>query len=256
MDEQEYPAWYSIDALFNSGVQPFDDWSPDELEALSKAIGSGRRPLADPVKVGRDGTLLDGHQRLKAMRMAGRTRIYAGDVRVVAAADASNALDYAVELNAGRRHLTTEQKQRLAYTLNKERRWPQTKIATKMHVTQGRVSQWIAAERRALEAELEEPNDDAEQPDGETKGGSRPPGRPSVQYPPWAFKGSAGKLLVKAQSTMATLTSVPFEAIDAERRKGIAWSLAEIADAANTLRRRLDGEPMTVPIEGDDQPEG
>lgn len=69
---------------------------------------------------------------------------------------------------------------------------------------------------------------------------TRKAGRPKIEYPAWEFRGSAGKLLTKAQTIMETLVSAPFENIDAERRRGIAWSLAAIVDAAGTLRARLD----------------
>jgi hypothetical protein len=249
-DQPEYPAWYSIDALLSSGVQPFDDWPVAELEQLAASIGGGRRPLADPVKVSKDGVLLDGHQRLKAMKMAGRTRIYASDVHVIEKANAKNALDWSVELNAGRRHLSVEQKQKLAFTLNQVNGWPQTKIAQKFHITQGRVSQLISAEKEALaEATDAEELPTAEAPDQDTKGNSRPPGKPGLVYPPWHMKGSATKMLNKAKSEMDTLVTVPFGDIDDIQRKGIRAWVSAIADAANTLNRRLDGEPMTVPFE-------
>lgn len=254
MDTPETPAWYSIDALLSSGVQPFDDWPLKELEALAASIGGGRRPLADPVKVASDGVLLDGHQRLQAMKMAGRTRIYASDVHVVAAANAKNALDWAVELNAARRHLSTEQKQQLAFRLNQKDGWPQTKIAAKMCVTQGRVSQWISAEKAALAADTDAEELDTTETDDETKGSSRPPGRPSLVYPPWHDRGSASKMLNKAKSEMETLVSVPFDSIDDNRKQGIAHWLAKIADATATMRRRLGGEPFTGPVTIDGEP--
>ena len=257
MSDQEYPRWYNIEALLNTGPQPFDKWPKDELEQLAEAIGGGKRPLSDPVKVGRDGTLLDGHQRLKAMQMAGRTRIYAGDVRVVEAADTHNAMDYAVELNVGRRHLTTEQKQKLALMLYQERGWSQVKIAAKMKVSQGRVSQWISAERADLEDAETTMVPDGSHPSEPAAG--RPPRvpTPASSLPAWAVKGKAYKALTStANSLKKLLGSEPIGPMDAFQANAIADTLNTIIDRATELQDALSrAQSQPVPQADDDEPE-
>jgi ParB-like chromosome segregation protein Spo0J len=136
------PGRYNLQTLLDMGVQPLPDLAPDEFEGLRRAISRG--PLADPLTVSSDGMLLDGHQRAKAMLANGRKFVGAGEVHVVAAANASNAFEYAVQLNVARRQLTVEQKAELARKLQRERRWSQAKIAKLFGVTRPAVSQWLA----------------------------------------------------------------------------------------------------------------
>ena len=138
----EVPGRYQIDRLLNTGVQPFEDLDEETLRSLGTRIGRGA--LAVPVAVSEDGILLDGHQRLKAMRAKGRKWIDAADVTVVKGATAENALEWAVELNVKRRHLTVEQKGEVARRLQQERRWSQQKIADLFGVSRPAVSQWLA----------------------------------------------------------------------------------------------------------------
>jgi hypothetical protein len=138
----DQPASYSIESLLNSSVQPFPDLPGEELEQMGRAIGRG--PLAIPVSITADGILIDGHQRLKSMAAQGRKRIDANDVRVVEGATRANALDWAIRLNAARRHLTGPQKAELARRLQRERRWSQGRIAKAFGVARPAVSQWLA----------------------------------------------------------------------------------------------------------------
>jgi len=187
------PARYNIDNLLNSGVQPLPDLGDDEITALGKAIGKG--PLADPVSVSADGILLDGHQRLKAMRGAGRTYIDAADVRVIEQANAGNALEWAVQLNVRRRHLSVEDKAALARRLQRERRWSQATIAKLFGVSRPAVSQWLA---KAAGDDDDGPpvivGQDGKVYDRDAVSGR--PGRP--QRPPWHPDGYAHKGVRKA----------------------------------------------------------
>src|SRR5690242_8682549 len=106
-DQPAQPATYDIETLLNSGAQPLPDLEEDELDALSRAIGKGG-PLPVPIDIGEDGTLIDGHQRLKAMAKAGRKRINANDVRIMRGVTRANAWEWAVTLNVQRRHLSTD----------------------------------------------------------------------------------------------------------------------------------------------------
>jgi ParB/RepB/Spo0J family partition protein len=136
------PARYSIAHLLDEGVQPFNDLDDEQLTALSKGIARTKL-LAVPVVITSDGLLIDGHQRLRAMRMDGRTYIDASDVRIVDDADSSNALEWAVRLNVQRRQLTVEEKAEVARRLQAEHGWSQRKIAELFGVSQPAVSQWL-----------------------------------------------------------------------------------------------------------------
>lgn len=139
------PSRYSINALLATGAQPFGD----EEEPLGKI---GRNELPVPVAISRDGILLDGHRRLKQMRREKRKYIAAGDVRVVKAATAETALEWAVKLNLQRRQVSTEQKAALARKLQRDRGWSQAKIADLFGVTRPAVSQWLG-KHEGVEAE-------------------------------------------------------------------------------------------------------
>jgi ParB-like chromosome segregation protein Spo0J len=233
----DHPGSYSIDALLNSGIQPLDDLPDDELDALGKALGRG--PLAVPVAVSADGILLDGHQRLKALRAVGRKRIDAGDVRVIEKATSENALEWAIQLNVARRHLTVPQKADLARKLQRERRWSQRKIARVFGVTQPAVAQWLAATTPG----------DGEPPAAYVTGldGKSYPTPPRAERPPrhpWAPDGHAYKAVDKAvralqgESVVAGLSLL--ERTNLERR------ISDLMAAAEDLQGRL-AEPDQPP---------
>jgi ParB-like chromosome segregation protein Spo0J len=134
---------YSIDKLLANGIQMFDDLDAEELAALGDAIGK-KGPLLDPVSVTADGILIDGHQRLRAMRAQGRAMIDGADVRVADGITAANALEVSIQLNVKRRHLSVEQKAALARRLQHERGWSQGKIAGLFGVSRPAVNQWLA----------------------------------------------------------------------------------------------------------------
>jgi hypothetical protein len=133
---------YNIDKLLASGIQYFDDLDEDQFAALKSSMGR-RGPLLDPVTVTRDGILLDGHQRLKSMKAAGRDYVEATDIRLVDV-PRDDALEVSIQLNLNRRHMTLEQKAELARRLQRELSWSQGKIAEKFGVSRPAVSQWLA----------------------------------------------------------------------------------------------------------------
>jgi hypothetical protein len=238
---QEYPSWYGIDALLNtsSQVMPDWDWPEEDLVALAKKLGKNR-PLADPVSVSSDGILLDGRQRLTSMRMAGRTRIYASDVHVIEDANRDNAFDFMVDLNDNRRHLTPKQRQELAHMLVTKRKWSQVKVAKHMRVTQGRVSQWVSAEKAELAADEDAPTTDVDQ-DAITP---RDPAQDLGQkfYGAWhVAMGKAMKKLAAADKQMETLarTPIPDDTTDEEQR-AVRFHLGNVIGHAESLQKRLD----------------
>lgn len=145
----EPKAYYSIDKLLANGIQMFEDLEPEALAALGAAIGR-KGALLDPVTLTRDEILVDGHQRLRAMKLAGRDRIRGADVRIIDAT-AANALEVSIQLNVTRRHLSVEQKADLARRLQHERGWTQGRIAELFGVSRPAVNQWLRVAEQADE---------------------------------------------------------------------------------------------------------
>jgi transcriptional regulator with XRE-family HTH domain len=228
------PADYSIEGLLSTGVQPFPDLPEEDLRELGKGIGKGQ--LAIPISVTSDGLLVDGHQRLKAMLSQGRRTIAAGDVRVIEAATAENALDWSIRLNAARRHLTGAQKAELARYLQRTRRWSQGRVAKAFGVARPAVSQWLA----------NYPAPDGEQPTfviGEDGKEYDLPERPAVDKAPrhpWDPAGPAFKALRKAARALEAngdvvgLDAFDLAKLDAENDR--------LIEAALELRLRIEAE--------------
>src|SRR6266496_1590550 len=227
----DQPARYSIAELLNSGVQPFADLPDDDLAALGRSIGKG--PLADPVSVSTDGVLLDGHQRLKALAAKGRTYITAADVHVIDRADKGNALEWAVRLNAQRRHLSVEEKAAVARKLQAERRWSQGKIADVFGVSRPAVSQWLA-----------KTGDGSDEPayvvgrDGKAYD-SAPAARPVEKAPrsPWLPDGYAYKAVAKA---VRVLQNEPLGGLSPLHLAKLAKSLSDLIEAAENLQNDVE----------------
>jgi transcriptional regulator with XRE-family HTH domain len=232
----ERPSRYLIDALLNSGVQPLPDLPDDEIAALGKAIGKGA--LSDPVSVSSDGILLDGHQRLKGMRAQGRVYIDASDVRVVEQANASNALEWAVQLNVRRRHLSVEDKADLARRLQRERRWSQGKIAKLFGVSRPAVTQWLARTDPADDGPATLVGLDGKHYDAESV--SARPGT-STPRPPWHPEGYAHKGVRKA---LRLLQSEPYGGLDALQEAKLAQLLTDLVEATEALQNEIhDDKP-------------
>jgi ParB-like chromosome segregation protein Spo0J len=136
------PQSYSIDKLLANGIQYFEDWDLEELASLGIAIGK-KHYLDDPITLSADGILLDGHQRLHAMKSQGSKRINSSSVYIAKGVTATNALEKAIELNVRRRHLSLKQKAALARRLQAERGWSQGKVAQLFGVSRPAVNQWL-----------------------------------------------------------------------------------------------------------------
>lgn len=134
---------YSIDGLLGHGVQPFADLDDEMFSALTKGLAGNKAALAVPVVITSDGVLVDGHQRLRALRAEGRKFVTADDVRILDQATTANALEWAVRLNVQRRQLSVEEKADIARRLKAEQGWGQRKIGELFGVSQAAVSQWL-----------------------------------------------------------------------------------------------------------------
>jgi transcriptional regulator with XRE-family HTH domain len=230
----EQPGSYAIEDLLNSGVQPFPDLPDDDLTKMGRSIGKG--PLPIPVSVTADGILIDGHQRLKAMAARGRKRIDASDVRVIEGATKQDALDWAIRLNAARRHLTGPQKAELARRLQRERRWSQGRIAKAFGVQRPAVSQWLAnypaaaGEQPTFVVGLDDKTYDV-------------PDRPDSQRPPrhpWDPAGPAFKAVRKAVRVLQSETEV--EGLEPYDLAKLGQALGDLLAAAEQLSDAIEKE--------------
>jgi hypothetical protein len=136
--------WFDIRRLLAEGVQPFGDLPDETMTSLAGSIGRKGR-LIDPVTMTGDLVLCDGHQRLKAMLAAGRTRINIDDIVIIPRTTRADALRLAVELNMKRRHMPPEEKGEAARRLQREYGWTQGQIAEHMGVSRPSVNAWLKA---------------------------------------------------------------------------------------------------------------
>lgn len=224
------PLRYNIEKLLASGVQPFDDVDDDMLEAIAGGL-KDRQAMTVPVILSKDGILLDGHQRLRAMLRNGKTYINAKDVRIDGEVTAENALEWAVIYNARRRHISVEEKARVARRLQREHGWSQRKIAGVFGVSQPAVSQWFAA-------------DDEEGPDEITgEDGKRYPARKRRRPKMPAAPGLPDWVALAGQ--LVTLIPVNWEEVPAVHRAEAREILEELADA---VAAQLDPADSTTPF--------
>jgi ParB-like chromosome segregation protein Spo0J len=143
-NSQDAPQWFDIRKLLAEGVQPFGDLPDETMSSLAGSIGRKGR-LLDPITMTSDLVLVDGHQRLKAMLAAGRSRIAVEDIVIAANTTRKDALRLAVELNMKRRHMTPEEKGVAARRLQREYGWTQGQIAEHMGVSRPSVNAWLKA---------------------------------------------------------------------------------------------------------------
>lgn len=143
-EDQDMPQRYVIEKLLATAVQPFDPIAEEELNALVRDIEAGKQnPLMVPVILSREGIVVDGSQRLRAMQKLGHKYIGERDVQVAPQVTLENATEWAVRLNVRRRQLSIEDKARVGRRLQQERGWSQSKIAELFGVSRAAVSQWF-----------------------------------------------------------------------------------------------------------------
>lgn len=227
---EKHPTRYSLESLLNSAVQPLPDLDGEAFEEFRKGIGKG--PLADPISISSDGILLDGNQRCRALLANGRKYIDASEVHVIEAANRDNALDYAVELNVARRHLSVEEKVELARKLQRERGWSQARIARRFGVSRPAVSQWFAKHP--------DPEADAGPVvvtglDGKTYVNDPPP-PPEERKPrnPWSPQGYAYKALRRARELLEREPIVGLDGFYSSKLRAELEDTIEAAEAALT----------------------
>jgi predicted XRE-type DNA-binding protein len=229
----DQPARYRIEDLLNRGVQPFDDLSPAELEALAADMDP-RKPLADPVSLSSDGILIDGHQRLMILLAQGKKWISAKDVRIVAQANKSNALEWAVQLNIKRRHLTVREKAAVAQRLQRERGWSQAKVAEVFGVSRAAVSQWLTGH---AEPDLDGPVEVVGRDGKRQSVAHKPPRQEPVKPHPWSERGECISLANKLKGRVTGASAHPqtLSALDETEIDVVLTTLQDLAMAVDVL---------------------
>lgn len=231
------PHRYTIVSLLSGAVQPFRAMPDDELEDLGRAIGKGR--LADPVSITADGILIDGSQRLKAMRRRGRKFIDAGDVRIIEDATRENALDWAVRLNASRRQLTVEEKAELARRLQRENKWSQGRIAKAFGVSRPAVTQWLGKARELTTGEAPAVIQGA---DGKFYDREAVTGRPSGRAPKPMWR-PGGPAYSAVRAAVRKLQSEPYGGLGTLDAARLGQLLDDLIEAAEAMRDQVAGHP-------------
>lgn len=231
---------YSVEALLNSGIQPFGNWDEEMLKSVAQDIRRTGHPMY-PVLLTVDERLFEGHQRLHAYLLLGRKMIDATDVRVCTNVTDDNALDWAIKLNIKRRHEPPAELAALVRRLQRERHWSQGRIAAAVGRSQGRISQLLA----------EYPDPDAgPAPDDvidvkgnvqSVRGKQRSPvTSPAGLFPAWSPKGKAYKSLRSVVRTLGKLEGTePMGPMDSIQANAIAGTLEEIIDRAHDLQDSL-----------------
>lgn len=138
-------AQYRIDELLEHRVQPFDDFTPEQLAAFGASFGEDLASSPIVVADTKPPILIEGSQRCRLYAERGR-KVLEGHEVVVAShvTTRDQAYEEAVVRNVNRRPFTVEQKAALARELQTGKGWSQGKVAKLFGVSQPAVSQWLA----------------------------------------------------------------------------------------------------------------
>jgi hypothetical protein len=234
------PASYLIEKLLSSSVQPFPDLPAEEFDALVQSIRD--RGMLHPIQLTSDGYLWDGHQRLKAQLVIGRTRISAKQVEVNPRVTRSNMLGYALASNLCRRFAGSEDK---ADRMHKCAAigWSQRRIAGEFHVSQPAVSQLMA---KYPPAEGTPEIQVTEGADGKTYVTPRREKTGKAEVAKWGDRGVSGKLVTRLQAEAEKLSRTPVSDIDAERCDGLTYALAKTTDALASVRQHVELHKLEI----------
>jgi ParB-like chromosome segregation protein Spo0J len=117
----------------------------NEFEALKADIA--KHGVLVPVELDQDGTLIDGHHRVRAWSELRAAGVEIGDYpRLVRQFDSEDdRIEHALKLNLQRRHLTREQLREQAINLRK-RDWSSRKIGGILGVSHDTVIRWVGAD--------------------------------------------------------------------------------------------------------------
>lgn len=242
--ETSAPTRYEIQRLLDSAIQPFDPATQEELDAIASGIGRGRHssdPLAVPVIMNRDGVIIDGSQRLRALQQLGRKYIAASDVRILPQVSREDSLEWSVRLQANRRHWDMEQKARAACVLQAKNGWSQRRLAKVFGVSQPAISQWLRLPADGDSPELTEyvEGEDGVVQDVSAKRRMRLTSR--TRPHPWAEQGECFALARKMTGRMQGAIDYPqtFAELSPEERDAMTSILQDLSATVDELLVRL-----------------
>jgi len=234
---------YEIQKLLDEAIQPWDALTDEELNALSKGLGRRQDPLAVPVVLSRDGRLIDGSQRLRALQLRGRTYIDAMDVRILPQVTGANALEWAIRLNAQRRQLDIPQKARLVRTLMAKNGWSQGRCARVFGVSSAAVSQWLG--QTAPATDEQELSDYVVGEDGviqDVSAKRRARLNQSAKPHTWSERGECFSLVRKVTNRMRGVLEYPalVAELSPEERDAMLAIVQDLSATADELLVRLE----------------
>ena len=242
---EHLPKQYDIQELLDSAVQPFEPADDEWIKRVAKMVKGGGG-LPDPVSVTKDGILVDGSQRLTAMKRAGRVIISASEVHVIDGATKDNAWDYAIMLNASRRQLTLEQKAAVARQLIRERGWSQRRVADAFGVSRPAVSQWLSrvADPDPSPGPIAVTGKDGKRyfTDPAPHSGQEPDAEPERIVSPWhPSKGRTARAVSSALRSIRNSSGETFN-LTAIQRAALEQNLADLVEACEDALQRLSDE--------------
>lgn len=232
-----------LDPERDAPFQVLPTLAAEEYDALRASVD--RRGVRVPVELDADGRVLDGHHRLRAAAELG---LDPEAVPLVVRDELSEeeALEYVLELNLDRRHLTPEQRRKVAAEL-REHGWSLRRIGARVGVHHETI-------RRDLDAGVE--NATGEGGDGDRpetvqgRDGKRYPARrPAERRDGRPEPGSAGEpepeepdrdpradLLDRADALLSEAAD-----LTSEEEPEVLEELESLADRVNALQRRIAG---------------
>lgn len=246
---------YEIQKLLDTGVQPWDAATDAELDALARGIGRRPDPLAVPVVLSRDGYLVDGSQRLRALQLLGKKYINATDVRVLPQVTRANALEWSIRLQAQRRQLDIPQKARVVRMLQTRNGWSQSRIAKVFGVSGAAVSQWLGQTPPETDDVLpsEVIGEDGVLQDVSAKRRARVTQRTTPH--PWTERGDCFALVRKATGRIRGALEYPatLHELSPEERDAMTAILQDLEATAGELLLRLEDRFASVEARAEPQ---
>lgn len=238
--EVSAPTRYEIQKLLDNAVQPWDPMTDAELDALASNIGRRADPLAVPVTLSRDGVVVDGSQRLRALQLKGRKYIDATDVRLLPYVTPQNALEWAVRLQVQRRQSDIPQKARMVRSLMAKNGWSQARCAKVFGVSPAAVSQWLGQTPTEDPLPDQVVGEDGVVQDVSAKRRARLTQRTTPH--PWSEQGNTFELVRKATSRMrgALEFPAPLQELSPEERDAMIAIVQDLEAAAGDLLTFLE----------------
>lgn len=136
---------YNIQALLDTGEQPWGELPGETFEAIRDGIDAHNGALLVPVILSARHRLIDGHHRLMAAQQLGRKQIKGTEVRIdQTAVDSETEALAAIAYQRNRRQTSMEDNAKVARQLMRRFGWSQGVVAEKMRVSAAAVSKWLS----------------------------------------------------------------------------------------------------------------